>query len=167
MTTTNMMQIRAAAAGLIRDTLYIHDDTFRVEERFRKLSLLGTGDADRRLLMGSPTRYCEVVHVGDAGGNLPIGGGARSGARYRFLVSIWYGYEDAEDYAQSSQASWDEILETEEEGLLVVLREKGTLVIAGDVINLSAPASVQVDLRGTETQFDHFCSFELIASNQL
>lgn len=128
----NMKQKREALATLIESTLndvLTDGTTFNVVQRFRQSVERGAGQKiDRDLIMGNPVRYARVVHMGESPASeddlTPYGHQVQ--VPHLFGVFIWFDYQDADSYEDSTQAVWDDLLESAGDlsatGLLPTLR---------------------------------------------
>lgn len=167
--TASMMQKRQALAELVKTTLDAHGfATFIVDQRVRRALLDATGEVDRKAIMGATIAYARVAHVGDV---------AREGdaspwadvnqVAHQFAVFVWYEFEDAQNYADSSQAEWDALMEgpsTGEDppGLLVALRETGAFESGDHVVYLGRPEAVMAPdepFHMGERIFAHYVQF--------
>lgn len=177
-----MADVRRTLTREIEAILKYHDSDFKVQERLRKQEF-GATEKDRSDLMGSPVRFCDVLHMGSNDGGsdeLELAQGSFAATQYRFLVTLWYEYQDDTEYSTSSQASWDTLIEDPDTGLLPQLRRLGSIDIAGadangpgpndlppdvgtgDVALLGQPERAEVD----HLRDSHWCRFELTVTTQ-
>lgn len=93
---------------------------------------LAAGSRERKRVMGDPTYYLLVLPESN---RVPDELGAEDSMRrafksiHSFAVKLWLAYEDADEYASSSQAAWDALIEGNDEapGLLYQLRQTGQI----------------------------------------
>lgn len=137
------------------------DADFVIEDRFREATFNSTNRNSRVAIMGDPAKYCEVLYIT----RNPITGTAKSTRRrtiHQFEVNIWYGYKDADTYANSSQKVWDEITEGDA-GVLPSLESKGTFegdkLYTIDAIFDDVNAVIALDNTGKELA--HYLTFSI------
>jgi len=161
---------RSVLAALIKEILDAHDyGTFAVEERQRQRQLDATAARDRASMMGNPIRYVRIDYEGRGGERDQSVAGQAMEAAHRFGVMLWFGYRDAAQYEESSQAQFDQIVEgvpAEEgdpKGLLIHLEELGALDINDIPVYVGNPADVDAVLMPLgERLFAHYLEFSII-----
>jgi len=174
-----MTDVRRTITREIKAILKYHDSDFKVQERLRK-EVFGSTDKERNDLMGKPVRYCDVLHMGNDDGDIELAQGSFAAVPYRFLVTLFYGYQDSTTYSASSQAGFDALIEDPDTGLLPQLRRLGSIDIAGedqngpgpnnlppdvadgDMAMLGQPERVEVD----HLRDSHWCRFEITVTTQ-
>jgi len=132
---------------------------------------VGTGRDEQDRIMGDPVYYLETYYAPDQTSRTV--GTQQSAAlevAHAFQVSVWYEYEDADTYPDSSQAEYEELIEGTD-GLLPTLRGKPEPQTPGhpDVpdwpgeLELEQPQQVtepivDLDNRG---RLAHLCRFQI------
>jgi hypothetical protein len=132
---------------------------------------VGTGRRAQDEIMGDPAYYLETYFAADGSSRtLETTQGAATRVEHRFQVSLWLEYEDARTYEQSSQSSYDQLVEGAE-GLLPQLRgtpapgEPGHPNVDGWPAGLELgqpdpPSEPIVDLDNAG-RLAHLCRFEI------
>jgi hypothetical protein len=105
-----MMQAkRSALADRLKTTAEAHGDTYKVENRFRRVTLPGPVGHVRRRVMGDPIRYIEVRE----GTTDPQSDRDGYGAIHAFDVVVFVEYDDADQFDRSSEKTFNELLHNE------------------------------------------------------
>jgi hypothetical protein len=108
-----------ALTGLCEEILTAVRPGLRSSARYRDV---GTGRSAQDEIMGDPVYYLETYFAPDqASRTVDTLQGAASEVAHAFQVSLWLEYEDADTYARSSQADYEELVEGPS-GLLTTLR---------------------------------------------
>jgi hypothetical protein len=136
--------------------------TIRISERLRRATFDSSTRQERLNVMGNPTFYCEILWTGIGEGTQidSVGNSVLDG--HQFRVNLWYEYKDADDYNQSSQALWDNILESDN-GLLKTIRDTD-IIPDVPIMYLYQPENVQVNevsLDNLGKELAHFLTFTL------
>lgn len=145
----NMKATRQALVDLLKPLLVEVDSDYRVEQRFRQATFDSRDRRDRIAVMGDKSTYCEVLYNG-RGSKVAqyTNEGKPIQVSYNFGVTIWLGYFDAPDYANSSQALFDTICE---EKILPTLEQTANL--GGAEYNLIFnPESVHISMAPLDSQ---------------
>ncbi|MEQ9091789.1 MAG: hypothetical protein RIE52_11905 [Balneola sp.] len=107
-----MTDKRDALVALMETTLQAFDANYTVTDRLRLATLVGSNRNARVSVMGENYTYCEVMYRSPLGQGDASAGNTRFRRRHGFSIRIWYKYEDNDVYANSSQATWDNIVES-------------------------------------------------------
>lgn len=144
-----MMQKRLDLLAACVDLLEAHETGLRAEMRYRpQTDVLATPSA-QAAVMGDPAYYLEVLHASGPVSALDVNGGAPEAARDTFAVSLFYQMRDADQYEQSSQAAWDEMVystDADAPGFLVGLMRTLDVGAGDDRCTLADPADVRDDV---------------------
>jgi len=136
--------------------------------RYRKV---GTGRSAQDKIMGDPAYYLETYFAPDQSSRtVDTLEGAASEVVHNYQVSVWYEYDDADTYEQSSQKEYEQLIEGTN-GLLPTLRgspEPGSpghpdVADWPDTTELGQPQDVaepivDLDNRG---RLAHLCRFQI------
>ncbi len=155
---------RDLLVAFLRDVLQVHDANYTVTDRLRMATFNQTSRAERIAIMGENYAYAEVLYRPQ---QTPQGQrSAKSTSRNRhhnFDVFIWYKLDDADDYSQSSQSVWDDIVEADN-GVIQELEGKPYLEDnAGNQYVLTKPTELrahEVVLDNNPFEMAHFMNFQ-------
>lgn len=106
-----MTDKRDVLVSLMETVLQGFDANYVVVDRLRIATLIGANRNSRIEVMGENYTYCEVMYRSPLGEGIESAGNTRNRRRHGFSVRVWYKYEDNDTYANSSQATWDNIVE--------------------------------------------------------
>lgn len=103
---------REALRDHIEVALRVHDPAFVVESRWRQAVLLPRSFPDeRRRVMGDPVRYAVISEDETGFDDGTVSAGSRATGRLDiFGVAVWIQYDDQDDYDQSSQRLYDDVI---------------------------------------------------------
>lgn len=141
----SLTEKRTALTTRVAAILKAIDNRYRVEDRLRDALLRPRTPREQERLMGSPVRYANVFQSGLAFTQDPderSGRGVPLGRTDTYLVQVWHEYRDAAEYAGSSQAEWDRVVDGDG-GLIRTLAETPYLEGGGE---LGDPRDVSFDL---------------------
>lgn len=161
------MTERQLLADIVETTLQAIDSNYRVEQRLRRETFDASSRQKRIEIMGTNTTYAEVL--------LDVPSFARNTASNKrrnrtstFRVNVWYGYEDSDNFATSSQSVFDNIV-SGESGLLITLAEKGYTEVGGEKFYIDDPVGVSVSevaLSNDGKELAHYLTFGIDVRQQ-
>lgn len=162
----NTMKIkRSLLKDFLLGVLQGFDASYTLEERLRMDTFKQDSRNDRIALMGENYTYGEVLHRIQ-----PTPEGQRSAKsttrnrHHTFEVFLWYKYQDADTLAQSSQDTWDDIVEGEN-GVIKSLEDKPYLQDgSGNQYVLSKPeniSSYEVTMDTAPLELAHYLNFQI------
>lgn len=163
---SNLMKIkRDLLKDFVATTLQAHDPDYTVVDRLRMATFQQTSRAERIQIMGESYAYAEVLHRPQ---QTPEGQrSAKSTTRnkhHTYDVFVWYKYEDADSYANSSQKLWDDITYGPG-GLIMSLEDKPYLEDgSGNQYTVSNPRNQQsheVVIDSNPLELAHFMNFQI------
>ncbi len=155
-----MVSKREALYNYIINILEAHEPGWKGAQFMREATFKSASRDSRIKVMGSPTKYVEVVWRGTSPDVESAFGGTHTEGD-SFQVNVWYGFKDSDEYEFSSQSRWDEMMR-DEEGLLTQLLKDGYMLVDGkpsmfeDLSNIQI-TEVSLDREGKELA--HFASF--------
>lgn len=163
-----MADKRSNLAAWVLTELQEVDASYSVETRYRHDSIYARNPKDRKRICGDPVRYCEILHAGisypEDNAAMMYGTGKPWQRTDTFQIQLWHEYKDNDTYANSSQATWDGLMDGAN-SLIQQLAEQDYIDSAG-IIGL--PQSVAVDLiqvDGLGKVLCHYCIFTIDVSS--
>lgn len=162
----NKMKIkRDLLVSFLQGVLQAHDSTYTVEDRLRLSNINQTSRNDRIQIMGENYAYAEVLY---RPAMTPEGQrSAKSTTRrapHDYDIYIWYKYEDADQYANSSQAIWDDITEADD-GVKLSIENKPYLTDASNnQYTIGKPENLvnhEVFVDTNPMELAHFMNFQV------
>lgn len=156
---------RQLIADKLQSILLSIDNRYKVVQRVRRETFDATSRVKRTEILGENTTYAEVLT------GTPTFTGRRSSNKtpnynYTMTVNIWYGYDDNDNYENSSQKVFDDIVHD----VLEEFADFGGQNI-GDVFfyvdepfNISEPTLVSLSNDGKELA--HYLTFQITVRTQ-
>lgn len=143
---SDMADKRSNLAAWMLTELQEVDSSYAVETRYRADAIYARNPKDRKRICGDPVRYCEVLHTGigypEDDPQMMFGTGTPWQRTDTFQVQLWHEYKDNDTYANSSQSTWDGLMDGAD-SLIKQLAEINYITSAGEI---GIPQGVVIDL---------------------
>ena len=167
---------RQALTDYCAGILTAHQAGLKAEQRHRRETEMKATRRERIAVMGDPAYYLEVLETGPTERTAKDEQGRFLGGIHRFQVTLYLQYADDEDYDNSSQSRFDDMVESTDEsaiGLLPALRCLGLETLraaSGEVLRVRQPSAdakdvVPLDEQGTEAA--HLLTFTIAVEDLL
>lgn len=141
----------------------VDSETWQFDTRWRGDINRGSNHI-RQATMGDPIRYFLLYHRNDERDSDEFeemtAGGLHEETPHTFITELWLGYTDADQYANSSQKAWDEVIWGGEDnepaagelGLIPKIRQTGYIKMSsGRTLYIGQPTNVPDNILGLES----------------